>query len=124
MTASTMSLSSPIRPDREQATEGLVVLLGVHRGLDDAGETALARMPRPAYSMARDLVADCTPPLVSDASTEGCWSWRCRPGWKGDVDDVAAALGEHVRDDKLRRAEETRPGSHRSWRRTRLPCSR
>ena len=35
------------------------------------GATALTRMPRDAYSMASDLVAAASPPLVSAASTEG-----------------------------------------------------
>lgn len=33
--------------------------------------TALARMPRSAYSMASDLTAALRPPLVDDANTEG-----------------------------------------------------
>jgi len=35
------------------------------------GETALTRMPREAYSTARDRVAAARPPLVSAASAEG-----------------------------------------------------
>ena len=35
------------------------------------GETALTRMPREAYSMASDLVAEARPPLVSDVRTDG-----------------------------------------------------
>jgi hypothetical protein len=35
------------------------------------GETAFTRMPREAYSMASDLVADARPPLVSEVSTDG-----------------------------------------------------
>ena len=35
------------------------------------GETALTRMPREAYSIANDLVAAATPPLVSAVSTDG-----------------------------------------------------
>ena len=42
--------------------------------------TALARMPRPAYSMASDLVTALSPPLVRDASADGtaelAWSTR------------------------------------------------
>jgi len=44
------------------------------------GETALTRMPRFAYSMARDRVAAAMPPLVKDVSTDGtlelAWSTR------------------------------------------------
>jgi hypothetical protein len=44
------------------------------------GETAFARIPRFAYSIARDFVAAFSPPFVSDASTEGtpsmAWSAR------------------------------------------------
>ena len=35
------------------------------------GATALTRMPAFAYSIASDLVTALSPPLVSDASTEG-----------------------------------------------------
>jgi len=35
------------------------------------GETALTRMPREAYSTARDRVAAASPPLVSAVSAEG-----------------------------------------------------
>ncbi len=35
------------------------------------GETALTRIPREAYSMASDLVAEAKPPLVNDVRTEG-----------------------------------------------------
>jgi len=35
------------------------------------GETALTRMPREAYSIASDLVAEATPPFVSAARTDG-----------------------------------------------------
>ena len=41
------------------------------------GETALTRMPVAAYSMARDLVAAATPPLVSDARAEGTLELAC-----------------------------------------------
>lgn len=39
--------------------------------------TALERIPRPAYSIASDLVAALRPPLVSEASTEG----TCERAW-------------------------------------------
>jgi hypothetical protein len=35
------------------------------------GETALTRMPRDAYSIASDLVAEARPPLVNEVSTDG-----------------------------------------------------
>jgi hypothetical protein len=35
------------------------------------GETALTRIPRGAYSMASDLVAEASPPFVSEVRTEG-----------------------------------------------------
>ncbi len=35
------------------------------------GETALTRMPRPAYSTASAFVVAATPPLLSEASAEG-----------------------------------------------------
>ena len=35
------------------------------------GEMALTRMPREAYSIASDLVAEARPPFVSDVKTEG-----------------------------------------------------
>ncbi|MNH47262.1 hypothetical protein D3C79_1104150 [compost metagenome] len=44
------------------------------------GLTAFTRIPRLAYSMARDLVAALRPPLVSEAKTDGtpsmAWSTR------------------------------------------------
>src|SRR5471030_2491930 len=44
------------------------------------GETAFARIPLFAYSIARDFVAEFRPPFVSDASTDGtpliAWSVR------------------------------------------------
>jgi hypothetical protein len=35
------------------------------------GETAFTRMPREAYSMASDFVAEARPPLVSEGKTDG-----------------------------------------------------
>jgi hypothetical protein len=53
------------------------------------GETALTRMPREAYSMARERVAEARPPLVSAVSAEGTpeFAYSARGG--RDVDDVA-----------------------------------
>ena len=51
--------------------EAFVAFRRVDRGLDDAGETALTRMPQEAYSMASDRVAAARPPLVSAARTAG-----------------------------------------------------
>src|SRR5450432_2871904 len=66
-----MSFSSPIRPTGSRPPRVSWCSSGCIGVLMIPGDTALARMPRVAYSMARDLVADCTPPLVSDASTDG-----------------------------------------------------
>ena len=41
------------------------------------GDTALTRIPRDAYSMANDFVAADTPPLVSEASTDGTAELGC-----------------------------------------------
>ena len=65
------------------------------------GETALTRMPREAYSMARDLVAAARPPLVSAASTDGALELACSARVVGDVDDVAAAPLDHLGDGAL-----------------------
>src|SRR6516165_3543585 len=61
-----------------------------------AGDTALTRMPRDAYSIASDLVAEASPPLVSAGKNR--WLRRVRNVGDGgrDVDDVAAAVLQHL----------------------------
>ena len=69
------------------------------------GATALTRTPRAAYSMASDLVTAASPPLVSDASADGTLTRLVDEAGR-DVDDVAAALGEHLPDGALGDVEE------------------
>jgi hypothetical protein len=61
------------------------------------GAPALTGTPRDAYSVASEGVTAASSPLVSDASAEGdlvlAWSTA-----GDDVDDVAAALGDHLPD--------------------------
>ena len=45
------------------------------------GDTAFTRIPRPAYSTARLLVAAAMPPFVSEASTDGTFDF----GWSTSV---------------------------------------
>ncbi len=49
------------------------------------GETALARMPRFAYSMASERVAAARPPLVSEANTDGTLGTARRTRYRTDV---------------------------------------
>ena len=77
------------------------------------GATAFTRTPRDAYSIASERVTAASPPLVSDASADRAGAVGVVDQAGGDVDDVAAALGEHLSDDGLGDVEE--PGQvHRS----------
>jgi hypothetical protein len=61
---------------RHRVVRGLVV----HGCANDAERDRVDRMPRPAYSMASDLVTAFRPPSVSDANADGtaelAWSTR------------------------------------------------
>jgi hypothetical protein len=70
------------------------------------GETALTRMPRVAYSIASDLVADCRPPLVSAAQRRRNLGVGVIDQAGGHVHNVAAAVDEHLLDGELGNAEE------------------
>ena len=70
------------------------------------GETAFTRMPREAYSTASDLVAEAMPPLVSDVKTEGALRVGVVGQGRGDVDDVAGSLLQHLDDGALGQREE------------------
>ena len=78
---------------------------GRGRGLMTPGATAFTRTPREAYSMASDRVAATNPPLVSEARADGR-SCRVVDEAGTDVDDVTAALGQHLADDALGDVEE------------------
>jgi hypothetical protein len=72
------------------------------------GETAFARIPLFAYSIARDFVAEFRPPFVSDASTDGtpliAWSVRVVV----IADHVATRVLLHFSNRELRDMEESR----------------
>ena len=81
--------------ERMQAGEGGVRLRGCMGVRMTPRATALARMPRSAYSMASDLVTALRPPLVSDASADGTCGTGVIHEAGRDVDQMAAALVEH-----------------------------
>ena len=56
--------------------------------------------------MASERVTAASPPLVSDASADGRLAVGVVDQAGGDVDDVAAALGDHLRDRPLGDVEE------------------
>ena len=106
MTASTMSLHLAHPTDREQFAESLVVLLGMHRSLDDARRDSVGADAtggvldrqrlggglNAALGQRRQHRRDVGVGVVDEAG--------------GDVDDVAAALREHLRNGQLGHAEE------------------
>ena len=63
-------------------------------------------MPRLAYSIASDLVAAFSPPLLSEASTEGTLRVGLIDQGGRDLDDVAGPLLLHLGDGELRDVEE------------------
>src|ERR1700740_40562 len=80
-----MSRISPIRPTGCILAIAAWVSGGFIGVLMMPAATAFTRMPREAYSMASDLVAAFSPPLVSEASTAGRpligWSARLVVIW-------------------------------------------
>jgi hypothetical protein len=76
-----------------------------HRGLDDAGATALTRRSYVANSTTSDFVADCRPPLVSEASAEGTFAVRVVDQTGRHLHDVGAlVLAQHLCDGQVRGA--------------------
>ena len=69
-------------------------------------ETALTRTPRDAYSIASERVTAASPPLVRDCQRRGPGAVGVVDEAGADVDDVAAALGDHLPDDALGDVEE------------------
>ena len=64
--------------------------------------TALTRMPRPAYSVASDLVTAFSPPLVSDAERRRDLRVGMVDQAGGDVHHVTAAVRESMAATALR----------------------
>jgi hypothetical protein len=83
--------------------------------------TALERIPRAAYSMARDLVTALRPPLVSEASAEVTWELAGNGGRGGQavsgrtVTVAWSALGKPARIDMNTTVlQAVSPNRHRS----------
>ena len=69
-------------------------------------ETAFTRTPRDAYSIASERVTAASPPLVRDGQRGGPPAVGVVDEAGADVDDVAAALCDHLPDRALGDVEE------------------
>ena len=92
--------------DREQFAEGLVVLLGMHRSLDDARRDSVDANAAGGVLDRQRLGSGLHAALGQRRQHRRNVGVGVVDQAGGDVDDVAAALSEHVRDGQLGHAEE------------------